>query len=257
MLEVIQLLEYSPAVTSLDNQIQLLTSYCNLVVRGYKGYYSSYTGQVYFERMGQNLAPDSIQHLNDLIIQACKLTGRKELDWLDLGCGSGRHLSHIYKHYPNVHVRGLELSQIGADLCKNLIRSEKLPVGSVEMGDLRQLPYASNSFDVVFSRFVLHSLPYLKNTQLGLESAFEEMNRVLRPGGVALLTMFYGQGRDYLLPRQRLNEQDIHDLARLCHFKVVDLRVENEMADTKLCKVKLGQAAETYTDLQVTLQKNA
>ena len=50
-----------------------------------------------------------------------------------------------------------------------------LEVSTVET-DAERLPFASNSFDLVFGHAVLHHIP-------GLEPAFGEMHRVLRAGG--------------------------------------------------------------------------
>jgi ubiquinone/menaquinone biosynthesis C-methylase UbiE len=50
-----------------------------------------------------------------------------------------------------------------------------LEVGTVE-ADAEQLPFDDGSFDLVFGHAVLHHVP-------GLERAFREFRRVLRPGG--------------------------------------------------------------------------
>jgi ubiquinone/menaquinone biosynthesis C-methylase UbiE len=54
----------------------------------------------------------------------------------------------------------------------------------IDTGDMRQLPYADASFDVIVSSLAIHNLP----TETEREQAVREIARVLKPGGqVALL----------------------------------------------------------------------
>lgn len=255
MLQAIDLLEYSPSNIDFEKHFQLLTSFCNLISRGYRKYYDSYAGQAYFERMGQQLDAPAVQYMHQIVAKAMRLCGKNELDWLDVGCGNGRHISHLHRHYPHVHVSGLELSAFGIEVCKTLIKSGKLPDGSVEMGDFRQMPYPESSYDVVFSRFALHGTPYLPNTGLGMEAAFEEIRRVLKPGGVAILVMLYGSSRDYLMPRQLVDERIIDEISNKYGYGIVETQREENIGGTKPCPLPLGQPNTSH--FQVVLRKPA
>ena len=206
LIQGFEYIEYFQSDLSHDDVNQLLTTWCNIIVRGMKGYYSSYAGKMYFERKSDgNLASDKVIELQNLVIDLYSLTGKNDLDWLDLGCGNGQHLAHLAKHMPNIKIKGLELSQLGYNICKELMDSERLPQNSISMGDMRKLPYGTQSFDVVFSHLSMQGLPYLPGTNLGLEEVKDEIYRVLRPGGVAVIVMPEGNGRDYLMPRQYMN----------------------------------------------------
>ncbi len=208
------LLEYENNHNFSKEELELLRTWVNLTVRGTKGYYSSYSGQVYFERKsGGQLEPSAVLDLQNLVTHACKHTGKTELDWLDVGCGSGRHLVHLTSHYPNLHLKGLELSELGFNICDRLMQSEKLPKQCVSLGDARQLPFVSDSFDVTFTHLSLYCLPYIPGTGLGLEEAFSEIIRVTRKGGLIKASFPMGYWRDYSMSYQFMNQALIEKLA--------------------------------------------
>jgi SAM-dependent methyltransferase len=223
MLEEVQmLLEYS-GKPDYTQHLQKLIKYCNYLVRGIKSYYTHHAGQLYFDRMGQQLDSETVRHLTDVVEQAAQLVRKPQLDWLDVGCGNGRHLSHLHKHFANLTIRGLELSQLGVDLCRTLEAAGRLPEDCVQQGDMRLMPFRDATCDVVYARMSLWSLPYWPGTGLGVEAAMAEMSRVLRPGGVLIVTTLLGTGRDYLLFRQFLSEADLQALAQNNGLKIITL----------------------------------
>jgi len=210
--EAFEILEYRGLTAEITENHQLLTTWCNLLVRGMRGYYSSYAGQVYFERMGQNLSGDAVSELHHLVELALTSLKQPTLQWLDLGCGNGRHLAHLHKFMPNLVLHGLEMSDLGVELCKKLEASERLPVGCVSQGDMRLIPYGSASLDVVYTRLSLQSLPYLGEARIGLRECLEEVERVIVPGGLLIATCPLGEGFDYKLPFQYLSPKLLHNL---------------------------------------------
>ncbi|TKW61500.1 MAG: methyltransferase domain-containing protein [Blastochloris viridis] len=240
LLNTMNLIEYSSNSSDLQSESQLLRTWCNLLVRGMKGYYSSYPGQLYFERRtGGNLEPAVALGLQNTVVEACTLTGKKELDWLDLGCGSGRHLQHIAKHMPNITAKGLELSHLGFNMCKELMDSQKIPAQSVIQGDMRQLPFDNESLDVVFAYMSLHSLPYIRGTGVGMEEAFSEITRTLRQNGILVAVFPYGNGKDYAMPRQYMNELSVETISASFGLKVKNLRIIDQTTETGFTTSKL------------------
>lgn len=105
------------------------------------------------------------------------LLHRKGLSILDAGCGSG-WLSFILMRR-GFKVVGLDISR--ERLLKEAKRHLKDTIPLVE-GDLHQLPFKKESFDIVVCAEVLE---HLKNPAIGLK----EINRVLKKEGRLILTI--------------------------------------------------------------------
>lgn len=95
---------------------------------------------------------------------------------LDVGCGTGFATEALIEH--SNHVYGLDQSSHQMERAWNKLGKHD-PV-SFHFGDAERLPFASNSFDVVWSS---GSIEYWPHPVLALR----EFNRVLRPGGTALV----------------------------------------------------------------------
>ena len=103
---------------------------------------------------------------------------------LDIGCGRGfllRKLSQIARS--GTKFFGLDIS---SKLCQ--IAQENNPEARIIRGDAEVMPYPENSFDFVFMTEALeHMLDYHK--------ALSEVRRVLKPGGIFIVTV---PNRDWL-----------------------------------------------------------
>jgi SAM-dependent methyltransferase len=98
--------------------------------------------------------------------------------WLDLGCGPGGNLGLLDPLGPSL-VAGLDLSPIALG-----IAATKKPDASLVRADIsRMLPFADGAFDVVTIFNVLYH-----DWVADEASVVREIRRVLRPGGVALVT---------------------------------------------------------------------
>ncbi len=96
---------------------------------------------------------------------------------LDLGSGAGNDC-FVARAMVGAHgqVAGLDFSQ--QMLAKARANAQKLGFENVEFvaGDIEQMPFANELFDVIISNCVLNLVP-------DKQKAFAEMMRVLRPGG--------------------------------------------------------------------------
>jgi len=90
---------------------------------------------------------------------------------LDVGCGTGANLEML-AHFGEAE--GVDVSTGALDFCQNR------GLQNVRQGEAERLPYEDKSFDLVTG---LDVVEHLDNDVAGLQ----EMRRVLRPGGRALL----------------------------------------------------------------------
>lgn len=110
---------------------------------------------------------------------AAALELRPDDELLDVGCGSAVLLA---AHAGRARfVAGLDASDVQLEIARQRL-ADRLAAGTAELvkGDVTALPWADGRFSVVTSMFCLKFVPDpLK--------ALEEMHRVLRPGGRAVV----------------------------------------------------------------------
>jgi len=96
---------------------------------------------------------------------------------LEVGCGKGNELAQLVRE--GAECLGLDFSESAIRLLSERRRTDRLELALVR-GDARQLPFAPNYFDVIFSQGVLEHFtdptPVLR-----------EQHRVLRPGGYVVV----------------------------------------------------------------------
>jgi SAM-dependent methyltransferase len=99
---------------------------------------------------------------------------------LDVGSGNGYVLSRYAGAGADVY--GIDITRTGIGLCRSRFALSGLR-GHFTVGSAEDLPFPSETFDLVCSMGVLHHTPRT-------ERAVREVHRVLRPGG-RLIVMFY------------------------------------------------------------------
>ena len=110
---------------------------------------------------------------------------------LDVGCGRGLMLIGAAKRLTTGTATGVDIWQ-AVDLTGNtaeatLENARRDGVASrvkVETADMRNLPFANATFDVVVSCAAIHNVAHRKDR----EQAIHEIARVLKPGGRALIS---------------------------------------------------------------------
>jgi 2-polyprenyl-3-methyl-5-hydroxy-6-metoxy-1,4-benzoquinol methylase len=96
---------------------------------------------------------------------------------LDAGCGPGTY--GIMLAQAGNEVVGIEISAVGAQVANQRARQKGVNF-TARVGDLEDLQFDDNTFDVCFCGWVLHHFPNIKR-------AVSELVRVLKPGGIIAL----------------------------------------------------------------------
>ena len=106
---------------------------------------------------------------------------------LDLGCGAGRHSFEAYRRGAHVVAFDHDLGELGpvGGMFGAMNAEGEAPAGataSVMAGDATAMPFPDGSFDRVIAAEILEHVPHDAD-------AMAEIFRVLRPGGLAAITV--------------------------------------------------------------------
>lgn len=189
--------------------------FVSLVCKSSIDVWDSKTGEVCFERIGGSINPQKKKHIHNVISQVLGgFKGQEEIKTLDLGCGNGRYILYFQEAYPRLAIQGIDASIKSIEMCNRLEMLEKVPAGTFQLGDARNTPYKNTTFDFVYSFNVFQCIPFLSGTGCGAGAVFEEIARILKPGGYFYLSTLHGKGCEYLPYLQYLNEDDVAKLAQ-------------------------------------------
>ena len=100
---------------------------------------------------------------------------------IDLGSGLGDLTIAVAKRYPQLKVKGIDISQKAISEATNMAEKENLTNVDFQLADVHNLPFNDNSVDLVVSHGAIHHLR-------DAARVFSEIYRVLKPGALAYLT---------------------------------------------------------------------
>ena len=109
-------------------------------------------------------------------------------DALDVGTGTGEGAMRIARRFPDANVIGVDVAGEMLALAR-----EKVPSIRFEQADAASLPFGDASFDLV--------------THANMIPFFDEVARVLRPGGHALFAFSAGDETPIYVPAERLRAE--------------------------------------------------
>lgn len=112
-----------------------------------------------------------------IIFENLNLEGDEKV--LEIGCGWGFYLKTLKSIWPDLRITGIDLNQKYLDKARKFL--ENLAVQLIK-GDATALPFEDKTFDRVIASEVLEHI-------LDDEKAISEMYRVLKPGGIAIITV--------------------------------------------------------------------
>jgi len=119
---------------------------------------------------------EKLHHLLDLV----PFETSRGQSVLEVGCGAGVDLARFARN--GARVTGVDLAQSAIDLATANFAQQGLE-GEFKVADGEQLPFADDSFDLVYAHGVVQ---YTANPQ----RLVEECRRVLKPGGRAIFQVY-------------------------------------------------------------------
>ena len=106
---------------------------------------------------------------------------------LEIGCGMGTDLLQFARG--GARCTGVDLTPRSVEITRHRFALYGMS-GDFMISDGEHLPFATESFDMVYSNGVLHHTP-------DTAGAIREVHRVLRPGGVARVMLYYRNSLNY------------------------------------------------------------
>lgn len=142
---------------------------------------------------------------------------------LDAGCGDGAFTASLTKL--GYRVSAVDASPLCVERCRKAVAwmpKGELYASRVQQSSLESLPFADNSFDAAVSGEVLEHVE-------DDGTAARELGRVLRPGGVCLVTVpadpeLWSEEDEWAGHHRRYREEQLRELFAAAGFQTVSLR---------------------------------
>ena len=109
---------------------------------------------------------------------------------LEIGLGQGADAEQIIRLGADWY--GLDLTHESTKRVRVRLALRKLEAGGVVNGSAVDMPFADESFDLVFSHGVLHHIPEIRQAQ-------SEIRRILKPGGELIVMLYAKNSLNYRL----------------------------------------------------------
>jgi SAM-dependent methyltransferase len=120
-------------------------------------------------------------------VDALNVAGKQVLE---IGLGQGADAERLIRN--GARWSGVDLTAESIDRVRTRLTLRDLPHEELRQGSVLDLPFAGDSFDMVFSHGVLHHVPDIKQAQ-------SEIHRVLRPDGELVIMLYARWSLNYLV----------------------------------------------------------
>ncbi len=147
----------------------------------------------FFDRLAdgwdERVRPDAPEHLAALAAAIARLQAPPARA-LDLGTGTGAGALWLAREFPQARVTGVDISEAMIARAKAKLPGELSGRVDFLVGDAERLPFADGSFDLV--------------TQISVPVFFDEVARLLAPGGHVVVVSSLGLKTPFHTPQRTL-----------------------------------------------------
>ena len=112
-----------------------------------------------------------------IIFENLELSGKEKV--LEVGCGRGFYVKTLKEVWPGLQVTGVDLNPKYLEQAKEFKGDLRV---ELRVADATDLPFADDTFDRIIASEVLEHIP-------NDEKAISEIFRVLKPGGIVMITV--------------------------------------------------------------------
>jgi SAM-dependent methyltransferase len=134
---------------------------------------------------------DRFRYQNERHLAACvdalNVGGQRVLE---IGLGEGSDSERLIRN--GARWSGVDLTAESIERVRTRLVLRDLPYDELRQGSVLDLPFANDTFDMVFSHGVQHHVPDIKQAQ-------SEIHRVLRPGGELVIMLYARWSLNYLV----------------------------------------------------------
>jgi ubiquinone/menaquinone biosynthesis C-methylase UbiE len=143
---------------------------------------------------------------------AADFSSARGLKVLEIGCGLGTDGAQFAES--GADYTGVDLTEAAVELARKRFELFNL-TGTFQTADAENLDFADESFDLVYSHGVLHHTPDTRK-------AVQEIHRVLRPGGRAVVMLYHRGSYNYRVNISLLRRAGAHLLKWDAGVKLVN-----------------------------------
>ena len=147
------------------------------------------------------------------IPEAAQFANARGLRVLEIGCGLGTDGAQFAR--AGADYTGVDLTEAAIELARKRFELFGLQ-GEFRIADAENLEFPDQSFDVVYSHGVLHHTP-------DIEAAVQEIHRVLKPGGRAIVMLYHRGSYNYRVGIRVLRRAGAGLLKSDAGIKVINL----------------------------------
>lgn len=108
------------------------------------------------------------------VVELRKIEQNEDIKLLDFGCGDGNSCIYFRKHFENINISGIDVSEESIKKAKE----KNIPHADFKAFNGLEIPYPDNTFDIVFTSMVFHHIGHSLHNEI-----LQEIYRVLTSGG--------------------------------------------------------------------------